>query len=94
MTCRWVDHDPLELLATVEECLEGALGSVNEQGIQIKVKAAGITNQRETTVAWDKTTGKPLHNAIVWFDNRTSSICRGFAQRLGSAVRLALTLLT
>lgn len=69
----WVEHDPEEIWrATVEVC-RGAL-------VQAKLDASalagiGITNQRETTVVWDRATGKPVYNAIVWQDRRTSSMC-------------------
>lgn len=87
-TCSWTEHDPLELLKTVEECIEGALKSADEKWLKLKVVAVGITNQRETTIVWDKESGQPLHRAIVWFDNRTASICHGFVKKLGSAVSL------
>ncbi len=69
----WVEHNPIEIwesqLATAKEVLEKA-------GVSAKdIKAIGITNQRETTVLWDKNTGKPLYNAIVWQDKRTAGIC-------------------
>lgn len=83
---RWVEHDALELLATVEQCIDGATQSAKEQGLELRIKAVGITNQRETTVVWDKDTGQPFHNAIVWFDNRTAPICHDFIKKLGSAV--------
>ncbi len=75
---RWVEHDPMEILATVRTAMEGVLTKAKEQGIQVqgKLKAVGITNQRETTVVWSKSTGKPFYNAIVWMDGRTSAICR------------------
>lgn len=61
------------ILSSVEKCIEGALEKAKSQGIKYVIKGIGITNQRETTVVWDKTTGKPLHNALVWLDMRTSS---------------------
>ncbi len=68
----------MEILATVHTAMEGVLTKAKEQGIQVqgKLKAVGITNQRETTVVWSKSTGKPFYNAIVWMDGRTSAICR------------------
>jgi glycerol kinase len=74
----WVEHDPMEILATVRTAMEGVLTKAKEQDIQVqgKLKAVGITNQRETTVVWSKSTGKPFYNAIVWMDGRTSAICR------------------
>jgi glycerol kinase len=69
----WVEHDPDEIWrATVEVC-RGALGSAR---LDARVLAGiGITNQRETTVVWDRASGKPIHNAIVWQDRRTADRC-------------------
>ncbi|KAH8955852.1 hypothetical protein BDL97_07G008000 [Sphagnum fallax] len=80
----WVEHDPMEILATVRTAMEGVLTKATEQGIQVqgKLKAVGITNQRETTVVWSKSTGKPFYNAIVWMDGRTSAICRKLEEKL------------
>ena len=69
----WVEHDPLDLwndqLATAREVLAAAgLGAVD-------IAAVGITNQRETTILWDRRTGEPLHRAIVWQDRRTDALC-------------------
>ena len=68
----WVEHDPLEIWTRTVQVITGALNaaSVTKEDIS----AIGITNQRETTVVWDKTTGKPVYNAIVWQDTRTQSI--------------------
>ena len=76
--CRWVEHDPMEILDTVRKSMEGAIAKAKGEGINFDgcLKAIGITNQRETTVMWSKSTGKPYYNAIVWMDSRTSSICR------------------
>jgi len=69
----WVEHDPSEIWASVAATCRGAL---EKAGITATdVAAIGITNQRETTVVWDKTTGKPIHNAIVWQDRRTAPFC-------------------
>ncbi len=69
----WVEHDPEEIWrATVEVCR----GALAKAGLDAKALAGiGITNQRETTVVWDRGTGKPVHNAIVWQDRRTSQMC-------------------
>jgi glycerol kinase len=69
----WVEHDPFEIL-------KSQLGTVNrvmgESGVKAEqILAIGITNQRETTVVWDRKTGQPVYNAIVWQDKRTASIC-------------------
>ena len=66
-----VEHDAIEILETVKTCIRNVT-----QDIDVKsIKSVGITNQRETTVAWNKTTGMPLYNAIVWQDTRTQDIC-------------------
>ncbi|ODS95271.1 MAG: glycerol kinase [Lautropia sp. SCN 69-89] len=70
----WVEHDPVEIwrtqLATAREALAGA-------GLDARsIAGIGITNQRETTVIWERATGRPIHNAIVWQDRRTEPICR------------------
>jgi glycerol kinase len=69
----WVEHDPMEIWSSQ---LEVARQVLNENKVSAKdIAAIGITNQRETTVVWDRATGKPIHNAIVWQDRRTASIC-------------------
>jgi len=69
----WVEHDPNEIWASQIGVAADALGRA---GISAKdVAAIGITNQRETTVVWDRKTGEPIHNAIVWQDRRTAPIC-------------------
>ncbi|MEM6408433.1 MAG: glycerol kinase GlpK [Pseudomonadota bacterium] len=70
----WVEHDPDDLWSTTAGTCRAALERAGLTGADIA--AIGITNQRETTVVWDKTTGKPVHNAIVWQDRRTSDYCR------------------
>ena len=57
--------------------------------MQLDVRALGITNQRETVVVWDRASGRPLHNAIVWLDTRTAPLCARLAQELGGVVRAA-----
>jgi glycerol kinase len=73
----WVEHDPLEIWTNVREVVALALSSADISAHDIA--AVGITNQRETAVVWDRRTGKPVHNAIVWQDTRTKSI----VERLG-----------
>jgi glycerol kinase len=63
----WVEHDPEEIWATTLACAQKAMSD--------DVSAIGITNQRETIVIWDRATGKPIHNAIVWQDRRTADLC-------------------
>lgn len=69
----WVEHDPREYWQTVMDCAREVLEAGNVQPQQIT--AIGITNQRESTVIWDKDTGEPLYNAIVWQCRRTAEIC-------------------
>ncbi|WP_288292683.1 glycerol kinase GlpK [uncultured Varibaculum sp.] len=73
----WVEHNPIEIWANIRECVADALqkAEVNRH----EVAAVGITNQRETVVVWDKNTGEPVYNAIVWQDTRTSQIIRELA---------------
>ena len=68
----WVEHDPLEILRATQEVITEALTRANLRGSDLA--AIGITNQRETTVAWNASTGAPLHNAIVWQDTRSQLI--------------------
>ena len=74
----WVEHDPLEIWKNVRQAVGSALTSADISRDQIE--AVGITNQRETAVVWDKTTGKPVNHAIVWQDTRTQKICDRLAQ--------------
>ncbi|OAP54795.1 glycerol kinase [Fonsecaea erecta] len=81
----WHEHDPLEIVASVEKCIDGAVQQFQDQGHNINtIKAVGITNQRETTVLWNKETGEPLYNAIVWTDTRTQALVRKLKHRLGA----------
>ena len=69
----WVEHDPEEIWGSVLRCCRQAIAS---RGLAAsEVVAIGITNQRETTVVWDRATGRPIHNAIVWQDRRTAPLC-------------------
>ena len=69
----WVEHDPFEIWQTQKDTALEALKSANLTASDIE--AVGITNQRETTILWDRTTGKPIYNAVVWQDRRTSEFC-------------------
>ncbi|XP_055842120.1 glycerol kinase [Episyrphus balteatus] len=70
----WVEQDPMLILTVVSTCIDEALKKLIELGGQVQdIVAVGVTNQRESTLVWDKNTGKPLHNAIIWLDMRTSS---------------------
>jgi glycerol kinase len=70
----WVEHDPEDIWKSVLNVISQALQKAQITGYDIK--AIGITNQRETTVVWNRLTGKPIHNAIVWQDRRTASFCQ------------------
>ncbi len=70
----WVEHDPEEIWDTTVRAIKDVLASEARAGRSIA--GIGITNQRETTVVWDRETGKPIYNAIVWQDRRTADVCR------------------
>ncbi len=69
----WVEHDPEEIWNSVISVSQEAINPAEQKGL--KIAGIGITNQRETTVVWDRSTGKPIYNAIVWQDRRTSQQC-------------------
>ena len=69
----WVEHDPMEIWSSQVEVAKDALDKAGLEAVDIA--AIGITNQRETTIVWDKKTGKPVYNAIVWQCRRTAPIC-------------------
>jgi glycerol kinase len=69
----WVEHDPEAIITSVEGAVAGALAAAGVTGEQLA--AIGITNQRETTVLWDRADGRAVHNAIVWQCRRTASRC-------------------
>ncbi|WP_241607994.1 glycerol kinase GlpK [Rosenbergiella epipactidis] len=71
----WVEHDPMDIWATQSSTLVEVLAHADISSDE--VAAIGITNQRETTIVWDKKTGKPIYNAIVWQDPRTADYCSG-----------------
>jgi glycerol kinase len=77
----WVEHDPMEIWTNTCEVIEAALAKSGISGEQIE--AIGITNQRETTVAWDRNSGQPLCNAIVWQCTRTDGICKELTDLYG-----------
>lgn len=89
----WVEHDPEEIWTTQSEVFRSLL---NELSISPKeITAIGITNQRETTVVWDRDTGEPVYNAIVWQDKRTSEFCedlksRGLEEKVRSKTGLVI----
>ena len=77
----WVEHDPLEIWNATISVISNA---IKKSGLLLEdIAALGITNQRETTIIWDRNTGKPYHNAIVWQDTRTDQICNELAREKG-----------
>jgi glycerol kinase len=73
----WVEHDPIEIWERSQSVIRAALDS---KGLKASdLAAVGVTNQRETTVVWERSTGKPVYNAIVWQDTRTDKICNDLA---------------
>ena len=85
----WVEHDPSDLWSTVART---ARAVIEKAGISAAdIAAIGITNQRETTIVWDRKTGEPIHNAIVWQDRRTADICAGLQQAGHAAMVTART---
>ena len=88
----WVEHDPMEIYATQYGVLVDAmlLAGVSAE----EVAAIGITNQRETTIVWEKATGRPVYNAIVWQCRRTAPLCEQLeAEGLGDSIRASTGLL-
>src|SRR5437870_13046029 len=82
----WVEHDPQEIWASQIGVASEALGRA--QLAPGDIAAIGITNQRETTIVWDRRTGEPIHNAIVWPDRRTAGFCEEL-KRAGHAELVA-----
>ncbi|HSK26018.1 MAG TPA: glycerol kinase GlpK [Jiangellales bacterium] len=81
----WVEHNGEEIWTNTRKVVADALAKANLT--HKNIKAVGITNQRETAIVWDRTTGKPVHNAIVWQDTRTQKICDDLAALGGGADR-------
>jgi glycerol kinase len=77
----WVEHDPMEIWERTQTVVRGALSRALLSAKDIA--AVGITNQRETTMVWNRHTGKPYHNALVWQDTRTDNICADLAKEGG-----------
>jgi glycerol kinase len=73
----WVEHDPEQIWRDV---LSTARGAIAQSGGESRIAAIGITNQRETTILWDRATGEPIHKAIVWQDRRTAKFCAALRQ--------------
>ncbi|MEJ5230222.1 MAG: glycerol kinase GlpK, partial [Pseudothermotoga sp.] len=89
----WVEHDPMDIL---ESQISVARKALRNAGIEPEqIAAIGVTNQRETTILWDRKTGKPVHNAIVWQCRRTANICdelksKGYAQKIKEKTGLVI----
>ncbi|MFB7635256.1 glycerol kinase GlpK [Streptomyces sp. NPDC056149] len=82
----WVEHDAVEIWSNVQRVVAGAIDKAAQSNPGFAaddVKAIGITNQRETTLLWDKNTGEPVYNAIVWQDTRTDGLCRELGRNVG-----------
>jgi glycerol kinase len=85
----WVEHDPQEIWQNTQHVIRGALAKANLRGADLR--AIGVTNQRETTVVWDKNTGLPYYNAIVWQCTRTDEICKDLCKEGGQDRFRAIT---
>jgi glycerol kinase len=81
----WVEHDPVEIWSNVRRVVAGALARADVTTEQLA--AVGVTNQRETAVVWERATGRPVYNAIVWQDTRTQPVCDRLAALGGGADR-------
>jgi len=89
----WVEHDPKEIWSSQASVVTEAMSKLGINGTQLH--AIGITNQRETTIVWDRATSEPVYNAIVWQDRRTSGICdelkdRGLSQKIREKTGLVI----
>lgn len=81
----WVEHDPMEIWSTQATVLTE---SIIKAGLKpADIHAIGITNQRETTIVWDRKTGRPIHNAIVWQDRRTATYCDSIRKDHGATIQ-------
>ncbi|ETS74322.1 hypothetical protein PFICI_14188 [Pestalotiopsis fici W106-1] len=88
----WHEHDPYDLIKSVEDCMDEAVKQFTSQGWSVsQLRAIGITNQRETTLCWDKHTGEPLGNAVVWPDTRTKDLVRELKMKQGAEMILERT---
>lgn len=81
----WVEHNPNEIWGSQRDV---AIDAIQKAGLNSKeIAAIGITNQRETTIIWDRSTGEPIYNAIVWQDRRTSQFCNEIRDKYGELIR-------
>ncbi|XP_069341676.1 glycerol kinase 2 [Eulemur rufifrons] len=79
----WVEQDPKEILQSVYECIARTCEKLLQLNIDLSsIKAVGVSNQRETTVIWDKLTGEPLYNAVVWLDLRTQATVESLSRKI------------
>ncbi|KAM5271771.1 glycerol kinase 2 [Ctenodactylus gundi] len=79
----WVEQDPKEILQSVYECIGRTCEKLEQENIDISnIKAIGVSNQRETTVIWDRLTGEPLYNAVLWLDLRTQSTVEVLSKKI------------
>ena len=76
----WHEHDPLEIWFSVRQCIQAVFDACDNEGISLSLSAIGITNQRETTIAWNSESGIPYYNAIVWDDGRTDMLVKKISQ--------------
>ena len=79
----WCEQDPWEIFESVEACMAICLAEAKKEYGDVAVRGIGITNQRETTIAWDSVTGEALHNAIVWHDLRTTDVVKSLLEANG-----------
>jgi len=80
----WVEQDPLEIINSVRLCMTNVANKLKKLGFSPNdVMGIGITNQRETVVVWEKQTGRPLYNAVVWCDNRNADLVENLAKQVG-----------
>ena len=89
----WVEHNPHEIWSSQASVIAEAIAAIDINGLNIA--GIGITNQRETTILWDKATGEPVYNAIVWQCRRTAELCeelkrQGLDERIQSATGLLI----
>ncbi|MDD3891359.1 MAG: FGGY family carbohydrate kinase, partial [Bacteroidales bacterium] len=89
----WVEHNPMEIWSSQVAVAAEAMSKISINGSQLQ--GIGITNQRETTIVWDKRTGEPVYNAIVWQDRRTSGFCdelkeKGLAEKVRKKTGLVI----
>ena len=83
----WVEHDPMEIWETERRAAAQAA-----EGLEADIAGIGVTNQRETTILWDKVTGRPVYNAIVWQCRRTAELCEELKRRGLELERVAYVL--